>query len=255
MDESESSDPNFSSSLKYSHINAMDAMPMQSPFVIVTPSSVINSKNYHKSTQIELNKSIDYETADNYNLKQNLLRMSKNNEIADNNNNNNDTSDMEVNDGITDLRHQSLSHLLKNNIELIKNQTIDLKPMTNNSDSISSTHQYAIDGNCSTDNVINCNCSNCCDDEDKNNNSSIATDQMDRYAMQTVNTLRMDNKRHGGSLDHMLTDDANISEMDSPKTTSIHYAQQQQIQSCKRAEELDGEDVSFHSGFLFVQAK
>lgn len=32
-------------------------------------------------------------------------------------------------DGISDLRHESLNHLLKQNIELVKNQNIDLKPM------------------------------------------------------------------------------------------------------------------------------
>lgn len=77
---------------------------------------------------------------DSYDLKQVLLKptldfMRPNNHYMDSEN------------GICDLRHESLNHILKNNMEIVQTQDIDLKPLiSSNRDGI---------------------------DEDNNNNSSV----------------------------------------------------------------------------------
>lgn len=293
MDESDSSDiGSYSgSSLKYPMHSAATMQSIDSPFVIVTPSLAANTKNYHgnvmKSTSSEIDKrtmttqaNSDFDSNDHYQLKQNLMksnlnlvRMTKPMELetADNNNNNQDTSDMKMND----LRHQSLSHLLKNNTELIKNQNIDLQTTINDDINLltptNNTHQphsnpqqqYAIsDRQCNTDTNLDCTCVNCCVDQDKNNNNLIRSAHVEHFVAQTNSARANHNnsniKQHIRDFNHAVLEDASISNIDSPKTSSNQQFNQiideEQLRNCENADDLNDNNVSSLILLLFCAA-
>lgn len=67
---------------------------------------------------------------DSYDLKQVLLKPPALDFMRPNsNNNNNNNHYMDSENGICDLRHESLNHILKNNMEIVQTQDIDLKPL------------------------------------------------------------------------------------------------------------------------------
>lgn len=67
---------------------------------------------------------------DSYDLKQVLLKPSTLDFMRPNHHY------MDSENGICDLRHESLNHILKNNMEIVQTQDIDLKPLISNRDGI-----------------------------------------------------------------------------------------------------------------------
>lgn len=68
---------------------------------------------------------------------------------------------------ITDLRHESLNQLLKSNIEFIKNENIELKPIDGRSKIVYVNHQ------CDFRSVNNCRHKHSASDHNNNNSTSI----------------------------------------------------------------------------------
>lgn len=75
---------------------------------------------------------------------------------------------------ITDLRHESLNQLLKSNIELMKNENIELKPIAGRSKIVYGNHNRGIHCGCATENCRHEHSASDCN----NNNGSMGIASM-----------------------------------------------------------------------------
>lgn len=123
---------------------------------------------------------------------------------------------------ITDLRHESLNQLLKNNIELMKNENIELKPIASRSKIVYVDQHRNIDCGCVS---VNCRHENSASDHNNNgscgNEITAASLIGNRHRSECAETMchRRENLRHhhmhtnvGGSdsANNMLIDDVSI---------------------------------------------
>lgn len=120
-------------------------------------------------------------------LKTNLdfLRQNNSNSCIGNNNNHTDENGEDEDDVISDLRHESLNHILKNSIEMVKNHSIDLKSLN--------------DDDCEVHNNNHLD-----EDNNNNNNHSIMNDMTRNNNNNNIGKCDVDDQ-----FSHLIDDETN----------------------------------------------